>query len=77
MFKTKLVHWSDMVPNLLVYIKNFNIVCLFVPHVLLIVIKENGPNMIPKTVLKSGLSCQCTRVAHDTNLSDSISLYSK
>ena len=29
--------------------------CLFVPHVLPISQKENGPIMIPKTVLKSGL----------------------
>ena len=57
MFKTKLVHWSDVVPNLVVDIGvlNFLSTCLFVPHVYLISQKENGPIMIPKTVLKSGL----------------------
>ena len=50
-----------MVRNLIVKIENFNFlfICLFsvlfVPHVLPISQKENGPIMIPKTVLKSGL----------------------
>ena len=56
MYEAKLVNWCDVVPNLVVDIEIFILfVCLFVPHVLLIFIKENGPNMIPKPVLKSGL----------------------
>ena len=58
MSKTKFVNWCDVVPNLVVNIKIF-IICLFaflfVPHVLLILQEENGPIMIPKAVLKSGL----------------------
>ena len=53
MYKTKLFHFSDLVPNLVVEIEIFNF-CLFVPHVLPILQKENGSIMIPKTVLKSG-----------------------
>ena len=48
--------------NLVVEIEIFNFclfvclfTCLFVPHVLPILQEENGPIMIPKTVLKSGL----------------------
>ena len=58
MYKTKIVRCCDMVQNLVVDIKIFNFClfsCSFVPHVLLISQKENGPIMIPKTVLKSGL----------------------
>ena len=50
-----------MVGNLVVEIFNFQFLfvclftCLFVPHVLPISQKENGPIMISKTVLKSGL----------------------
>ena len=54
MYKTKLVHCCDVVPKLVVEIEIF--VCLFVYlFVLLISQMENGPIMIPKTVLKSGL----------------------
>ena len=53
--KTKLVHYCDVVPNLVVEIEDINFCCLFVPHVLPILQEENGPIMIPKTVLKSEL----------------------
>ena len=61
MYKIKLFHCCDVVPNLVVEIENFNFclfflfTCLFVPRVLLILQKEMVPIMIPKTVLKSGL----------------------
>ena len=61
MYNAKLVNCCDMVPNLVVEIENFNFglfvlfTCLFVPRVLPISQEENGPIMIPKTVLKSGL----------------------
>ena len=56
MHTTKFVHCYDVVPNMVVdfQILNFCLfTCLFVPHVLLIL--ENVPIFIPKTVLKSGL----------------------
>ena len=62
MYKTKLFHCCDTVPNLVVEVENFNFCLfvslftyLFVPYVLPILQKENGPIMIPKTVLKSRL----------------------
>ena len=58
MYKTKLVHCCDVVPNLVVEIEIFNFclfTCLFVPQVLPILQEENGLIIIPKTVLKSGL----------------------
>ena len=60
MYKAKLIHCSDLVQNLAVEIEIFNLfvclfTCLFVPHVLPISQKENGPIIIPKTVLKLGL----------------------
>ena len=66
MYKIKLFHCCDVVPNLVVDIDFVNFclfvylsiclfTCLFVPHNLPISQKENGPIMIPKTVLKSGL----------------------
>ena len=55
MYKTKLVHCCDVVPNLVVEIEIFNF-CLFVGLlVLLISQRENGPIMIKKTALKSRL----------------------
>ena len=58
MYNTQLVHCCDVVPELVVEIEIFNFclfTCLFVPHVLPISQEENGPIIIPKTVLKSGL----------------------
>ena len=58
MYQTKLAHCCNVVPNLFVDIEIFDFclfTCLFVPHVLPISQEENGPIMIPKTVLKSGL----------------------
>ena len=52
MHTTKFVHCCDVVPNMVVDFQILNF-CLFVPHVLLIL--ENVPIFIPKTVLKSGL----------------------
>ena len=59
MYKTKLVHCCDVVPNLVVDIEIFNF-CLFIylsvcSSQFANLHKENGPIMIPKTVLKSGL----------------------
>ena len=56
MYQTKLAHCCNVVPNLFVDIEIFDFclfTCLFVPHVLPISQEENGPIMIPKTVLKS------------------------
>ena len=58
MYKTKLVNLCYVVPDLVVEIEIFNFcffVCLSVPHVLLTSQKVNGPIMVPKAVLKSGL----------------------
>ena len=57
MYKTELVHWCDVVPNMDIECISvgFFVYCLFVPHVLQILQEVNGPIMIPKTVLKSGL----------------------
>ena len=58
MYKTKLAHCCDVVPNLFVDIEIFDFclfTCLFVPHVLPISQEENDSIMISKTVLKSGL----------------------
>ena len=56
MHKTKLIHWCDIVPNLVVKLLVVCFfTCLFVPYALLILQKENGLIMIPKTVLKTGL----------------------
>ena len=57
MYKSKLVHWCDVVPNMDIECISvgFFVYCLFVPHVLQILQEVNGPIMIPKTVLKSGL----------------------
>ena len=59
------LYWNqncDLVGNRVVEIEIFNFclfvclfTCLFVPHVLPISQEENGPIIIPKTVLKSGL----------------------
>ena len=58
MHTTKFVPCCDLVPNMVVDFKILNFclfTCLFVSHVLPISQEENGPIIIPKTVLKSGL----------------------